>query len=68
VLNRFSSLPSLPPFLPFFSKGGHFVPSVGHKIFEANKENKGRAIQINLKGLGIGNGLTGKKREGGREG
>jgi len=63
--------PPFPPSLhsfPFFSQGGHFVPSVGHKIFEANKENKGRAIQINLKGLGIGNGLTGKKREGGRKG
>jgi hypothetical protein len=47
----FSLLPSLPP------SGGHFVPAVGHKIFQANKENKGLG---NLKGLGIGNGLTGE--------
>ena len=50
----FSLLLSLPP------SGGHFVPAVGHKIFKANKENKGQAIPINLKGLGIGNGLTGE--------
>ena len=53
--------------------GGHFVPAVGHKIFMENQWNKGRAILINLKGLGIGNGLTGREREGrerqgGREG
>ncbi|GAB5036979.1 serine protease [Nannochloropsis oceanica] len=40
------------------SYGGHFVPAVGHKIFMENQRNKGRAIMINLKGLGIGNGLT----------
>eukprot|EP00638_Chattonella_subsalsa_P003430 CAMPEP_0117757314 /NCGR_PEP_ID=MMETSP0947-20121206/14652_1 /TAXON_ID=44440 /ORGANISM="Chattonella subsalsa, Strain CCMP2191" /LENGTH=455 /DNA_ID=CAMNT_0005577173 /DNA_START=124 /DNA_END=1491 /DNA_ORIENTATION=- len=37
------------------SYGGHYVPAVSNRIFE---ENKNDDHPINLKGIGIGNGLT----------
>eukprot|EP00123_Amoebidium_parasiticum_P011856 comp20942_c1_seq1/m.27989 comp20942_c1_seq1/g.27989 ORF comp20942_c1_seq1/g.27989 comp20942_c1_seq1/m.27989 type:complete len:455 (-) comp20942_c1_seq1:446-1810(-) len=37
------------------SYGGHYVPAVAAKIL---KENQKGAVKINLKGVGIGNGLT----------
>jgi len=63
----FVTLPMVSTILPFLSSssnavytGGHFVPAVAHKIFVANIQNSGQAIPINLQGLGIGNGMTGK--------
>eukprot|EP00752_Nemacystus_decipiens_P007197 g6446.t1 len=45
---------------PFYvfgeSYGGHYAPSVAHRVWEGN--NHGKAPFINLKGMGIGNGLT----------
>merc|ERR1712190_153384 len=38
------------------SYGGHYVPAIGHKIWESNKANS--AMHIPLAGLAIGNGLT----------
>jgi len=38
------------------SYAGHYVPAVGHRIWQGMKKKEG--ITINLKGLGIGNGLT----------
>lgn len=38
------------------SYGGHYAPSIASRIFEGNK--KGEGLKINLKGLGVGNGLT----------
>lgn len=37
------------------SYGGHYVPALGNFIFNQNKLQK---TQINLKGIGIGNGLV----------
>ncbi|CAD7957558.1 unnamed protein product [Amoebophrya sp. A120] len=37
------------------SYAGHYIPAIGHYIFE---ENKKASKKINLKGLAIGNGLT----------
>ena len=46
---------------PFFvfgeSFGGHFAPGVAHMIAAKNAEG-GYPVAINLKGLGLGNGLT----------
>jgi len=38
------------------SYGGHYVPAITNRVYEGNKNNEG--VHINLKGLGIGNGLT----------
>ena len=38
------------------SYGGHYAPSIASRIFEGNNNNEG--LKINLKGLGVGNGLT----------
>mmetsp|Transcript_13756 Transcript_13756/g.47975 ORF Transcript_13756/g.47975 Transcript_13756/m.47975 type:complete len:450 (-) Transcript_13756:97-1446(-) len=38
------------------SYGGHYVPAVSHAVWMANKAGEG--IKVNLKGIGIGNGLT----------
>eukprot|EP00927_Polykrikos_kofoidii_P069500 TRINITY_DN6500_c0_g1_i1.p1 TRINITY_DN6500_c0_g1~~TRINITY_DN6500_c0_g1_i1.p1 ORF type:complete len:603 (-),score=53.94 TRINITY_DN6500_c0_g1_i1:38-1771(-) len=38
------------------SYGGHYVPAVAHRIWSGNQQREG--APINLKGLGIGNGMT----------
>merc|ERR1711964_162348 len=38
------------------SYGGHYVPSVTYRIWQGN--NIGNTIKIDLKGWGVGNGLT----------
>lgn len=38
------------------SYGGHYAPSVAHRIFQGN--NHKEAEHINLAGVGVGNGLT----------
>ncbi|KAK6926716.1 Peptidase S10, serine carboxypeptidase [Dillenia turbinata] len=38
------------------SYAGHYIPAFASRVHQGNKENKG--ININLKGFGIGNGLT----------
>eukprot|EP00123_Amoebidium_parasiticum_P013289 comp21878_c1_seq1/m.31307 comp21878_c1_seq1/g.31307 ORF comp21878_c1_seq1/g.31307 comp21878_c1_seq1/m.31307 type:complete len:371 (-) comp21878_c1_seq1:413-1525(-) len=38
------------------SYGGHYVPAVAAKILRENLKNP--ALQINLQGIGVGNGLT----------
>lgn len=38
------------------SYGGHYVPAISSRIYKGNKNKEG--LHINLKGLGIGNGLT----------
>ncbi|ETP43878.1 hypothetical protein F442_09507, partial [Phytophthora nicotianae P10297] len=47
--------------LPFYvfgeSYAGHYVPAISHRIFTGNQQKEG-PVEINLKGFGIGNGLT----------
>jgi cathepsin A (carboxypeptidase C) len=38
------------------SYGGHYAPAVSNRIYKGNKNNEG--VYINLKGVGVGNGLT----------
>lgn len=38
------------------SYGGHYAPAVSHRIFQGNQRKQGQ--YINLKGVGVGNGLT----------
>lgn len=40
------------------SYAGHYIPSVTHKIWENNKNLPAGAVNINLKGTSVGNGLT----------
>eukprot|EP00440_Ansanella_granifera_P048320 gb/GFBE01052346.1/.p1 GENE.gb/GFBE01052346.1/~~gb/GFBE01052346.1/.p1 ORF type:complete len:485 (+),score=144.75 gb/GFBE01052346.1/:1-1455(+) len=40
------------------SYAGHFIPAVTHRIFEGNTNMAEGDIEIQLKGMGIGNGLT----------
>ena len=40
------------------SYGGHYVPSIANRIHNGNKNLMNDDIHINLKGIGIGNGLT----------
>lgn len=48
--------------LPFFTIGesyaGHYVPAVTHKVWQMNQQLPAGALPINLKGTGVGNGLT----------
>lgn len=38
------------------SYAGHYVPAISHQIFEGNKNSNN--VKIDMKGVGIGNGLT----------
>ncbi|KAL6761011.1 Alpha/Beta hydrolase protein [Haematococcus lacustris] len=49
-------LQELPLYITGESYAGHYVPAVAHRVFLANKNQEGPAI--NFKGLAIGNGLT----------
>jgi len=40
------------------SYAGHYAPAIAHRVWKGNKEAKDKTIQLNLAGLGIGNGLT----------
>jgi len=40
------------------SFAGHYIPAVTHRIFEGNQKLAAGDIKIDLKGMGIGNGLT----------
>jgi cathepsin A (carboxypeptidase C) len=40
------------------SFAGHYIPAVTHRIFEGNSKLQDGDITIELKGMGIGNGLT----------
>jgi len=43
------------------SYAGHYVPAIGHRIWQANKGKEG--LNIPLKGIAIGNGLTNPKEQ-----
>jgi cathepsin A (carboxypeptidase C) len=38
------------------SYGGHYAPAISNRVYNGNKNKEG--IQINLTGVGVGNGLT----------
>ena len=40
------------------SYGGHYAPAISSRIFEGNQDLAEGALKINLKGVGVGNGLT----------
>jgi len=40
------------------SYGGHYAPAIAHRIFEGNSDLKEGDINLNLAGVGVGNGLT----------
>jgi len=40
------------------SYGGHYVPSIAHRVHYGNKHPSENTIPLNLAGLAIGNGLT----------
>lgn len=40
------------------SYAGHYIPAVTHRIFEGNSKLQDGDVTIQLKGMGIGNGLT----------
>lgn len=48
---------SSPLFIVGESYGGHYVPSIAHKVHTYNKKNNDLP-KLNLKGVAIGNGLT----------
>lgn len=43
---------------------GHYVPAVSYRVWAAAKRGEGKPI--NIRGLAIGNGLTGERQEGAR--
>jgi len=43
------------------SYGGHYVPSVSHRIWQGNVQEEG--MHINLQGLAVGNGMTVPKEQ-----
>lgn len=40
------------------SYGGHYAPAIAHRVWVGNREGKDGTVGLNLKGLGVGNGLT----------
>jgi cathepsin A (carboxypeptidase C) len=40
------------------SYAGHYIPAVTHRIFDGNSKLQEGDIKIDLKGMGIGNGMT----------
>jgi len=40
------------------SYAGHFIPAITSRIFKANQQTGNGDVKIELKGMGIGNGLT----------
>ena len=59
-----AALPSLAEYVKndFYTFGesyaGHYVPAVSHEVWKNNKALPAGATLINLKGVGLGNGLT----------
>eukprot|EP00548_Thalassiothrix_antarctica_P004937 CAMPEP_0194130158 /NCGR_PEP_ID=MMETSP0152-20130528/1268_1 /TAXON_ID=1049557 /ORGANISM="Thalassiothrix antarctica, Strain L6-D1" /LENGTH=525 /DNA_ID=CAMNT_0038824585 /DNA_START=46 /DNA_END=1623 /DNA_ORIENTATION=+ len=49
---------SNPLFIVGESYGGHYVPSIAHKVFKYNTALPEGATKLNLAGIAIGNGLT----------
>ncbi|EJK62148.1 hypothetical protein THAOC_17255 [Thalassiosira oceanica] len=47
-----------PLFIVGESYGGHYAPAIAHRIWRGNKDLKPGLLKLNLKGLGVGNGLT----------
>jgi|UPI000581A2AE cathepsin A (carboxypeptidase C) len=47
-----------PLFIVGESYGGHYGPAIAHRVWRGNQESLPKTIQLNLSGLGIGNGLT----------
>lgn len=47
-----------PLFIVGESYGGHYAPAIAHRIWRGNKDLKDGLLKLNLKGLGVGNGLT----------
>ena len=45
------------------SYGGHYAPSVAHKVWSKNKAAGDDTFKINLAGLAVGNGLTNPKEQ-----
>mmetsp|Transcript_784 Transcript_784/g.1650 ORF Transcript_784/g.1650 Transcript_784/m.1650 type:complete len:561 (-) Transcript_784:585-2267(-) len=56
LLEKFPQYQKLPFYITGESYAGHYIPAVGHKIWEMNKQSP--KTKINLKGLAIGNGMT----------
>jgi cathepsin A (carboxypeptidase C) len=53
---HFTQYQNLDFFVTGESYAGHYVPSVSHRIWQGNQQKEG--LQIHLKGLAVGNGLT----------
>jgi len=53
-----ASLASLPFFVVGESYGGHYTPALTYLVSQGNLHPAPGNIKINLKGLGVGNGLT----------
>jgi len=53
---HFSQYQNLDFFVTGESYGGHYVPTVSHRVWQGNEKKEG--LKINLKGLAVGNGLT----------
>jgi len=47
-----------PLFIVGESYGGHYAPSIAHRVWRGNKALVDGAIHLNLGGLAVGNGLT----------
>ena len=47
-----------PLFVVGESYGGHYSPAIAHRILIGNRQDKPGTQFINLKGMGVGNGLT----------
>ena len=47
-----------PLFIVGESYAGHYVPAIAHRIWRGNKHLDDDTIQLNLKGLAVGNGWT----------
>lgn len=47
-----------PLFIVGESYGGHYAPAIAHRVYTGNQKQEDGQMILNLKGLGVGNGLT----------
>jgi len=55
---KFPQYASNPLYIVGESYGGHYAPAIAHRVWRGNSQKKNGTIELNLSGVGIGNGLT----------
>jgi cathepsin A (carboxypeptidase C) len=57
-VRKFPQYRTNPLYIVGESYGGHYAPAIAHRVWRGNKSLKQDCVHLNLRGVGIGNGLT----------